>query len=181
MMNPESEEAAEHQSGALQRKQQLASLPAAGRLGTGLQRPNSDLPRTRFTKVARIEAPHESDGHFVSHGSKIFATQPGRRRKPAVPTFDTRTLGLPECPWPSCHRNYCFALFASSALASSSCSFLGDLAAYLGDPPPPGSRSPFSGRPRQPWSRHPRSMPAKSLATPCTRTDAPFLCLPAAS
>jgi hypothetical protein len=97
-MNPKSEEAAEHQSGALQRKQQLASLPAAGRLGTGLQRPNSDLPRTRFTKVARIEAPHESDGHFVSHGSKIFATQPGRRRKPRRPDIRHAHAGPPGMP-----------------------------------------------------------------------------------
>ncbi|OEL33662.1 hypothetical protein BAE44_0005321 [Dichanthelium oligosanthes] len=54
-----------------------------------------DLPPKRFTEppVARIEAEHVGDSTFVSHGTKILAMQPGEA-SPAIPAFDTRTLGL---------------------------------------------------------------------------------------
>ncbi|PVH67125.1 hypothetical protein PAHAL_1G431700 [Panicum hallii] len=69
---------------------------------------------SREPPVARIEAEHASDRTFVSHGTKIFAMQPGEA-SPAIPAFDTRTLGLSVCPWPFSDRDYGLPFFASAA------------------------------------------------------------------
>ncbi|KAL6601269.1 hypothetical protein ACP70R_044489 [Stipagrostis hirtigluma subsp. patula] len=102
-----------------------------------------DLPPKRFAEppVARIEAPHLRHCSFVSHGTKIFAMQPGEA-SPAIPAFDTHTLALTVCPWPSFHRDYGWPLFASAA--GKLFLFIHDLAAYLGDPPPHGGKTPWS-------------------------------------
>lgn len=104
----------------------------------------TDLPPKPFTEppVARIEAPHVRYGNFSSHGTRILAMQPGEA-SPAIPAFDTRTLGMTVCPWPSCHKRYGgLPLFASAA--GRLFVFMDVLAVYLGDPPPPGSKLPWS-------------------------------------
>ncbi|GJM87130.1 hypothetical protein PR202_ga03054 [Eleusine coracana subsp. coracana] len=56
---------------------------------------------------------------------------------PAIPAFDTHTLGLTICPWPSCHGGYPFFVSVAGKLF---------LAEYLGDPPPHGSTN------KTPWT-----------------------------
>nr|TKW42043.1 hypothetical protein SEVIR_1G357800v2 [Setaria viridis] len=106
---------------------------------------NPPAPPERFAEppVARIEAEHANDDrNFVSHGTKIFAMQPGEA-SPAIPAFDARTLGLSLCPWPSSSdRDYGLPFFASAA--GKLFVFTDAYAAYLGDQPPPGSKAPWA-------------------------------------
>ncbi|KAF8700417.1 hypothetical protein HU200_034355 [Digitaria exilis] len=69
---------------------------------------------------------HEISCHLISHGTKIFAMQPGEG-KPAIPAFDTHTHGVTICPWPSCQGNNYDVL-----------------AEVLGDQPPYDSKAPWS-------------------------------------
>ncbi|CAN6208140.1 unnamed protein product [Urochloa humidicola] len=103
---------------------------------------HTDLPPEQFTEapVARIEALHEISCNFISHGTKIFAIQPGET-KPAIPAFDTNTLGLTICPWPSCKGEYLNPLFASVAAAGKLFLFTDAHAEALGDPPPYDSKA----------------------------------------
>ncbi|RLM80781.1 hypothetical protein C2845_PM12G29690 [Panicum miliaceum] len=95
-----------------------------------------DLPK-RFTGAAE----HASDRTFVSHGTKIFAMQPGEA-SPAIPAFDARTLGLSVCPRPFSDRDYGLPFFASAA--GKLLVFTDTHAVYLGDQPPYGSKAPWS-------------------------------------
>ena len=75
----------------------------------------TELPPKRFTEppLTRIEAPHVRYWNFVSHGSKIFAMKV-KEASPAIPAFDTHTMSLTICPWPSCRADYyVIPLFAS--------------------------------------------------------------------
>ena len=105
----------------------------------------TDLPPTRFTEppVARIEAEHERDcDSVVSHGTKIFAMQPGEA-SPGIPAFDTRTLALSVCSWPyPGYSRGMLPLFASAA--GKLFAFTDVDAFYLGDQPPYGSKAPWS-------------------------------------
>ncbi|KAF8700416.1 hypothetical protein HU200_034354 [Digitaria exilis] len=93
--------------------------------------------------VARIEALHEVSCHLTSHGTKIFAMQPGEG-KPAIPGFDTHTHGVTICPWPSCQgNNYSNPLFVSVA-GDKLFLFMDVLAEVLGDQPPYDSKAPWS-------------------------------------
>ncbi|CAN6214451.1 unnamed protein product [Urochloa humidicola] len=105
--------------------------------------PDADLPPEPFTEplVARIEALNEISCDFISHGTKIFAMQPGEA-KPAIPAFDTHTLGLTICPWPSCKGEYVNPLVAS--VAGKLFLFIDVLAEALGDPPPYNSKAAWS-------------------------------------
>ncbi|KAJ1283278.1 hypothetical protein BS78_03G116200, partial [Paspalum vaginatum] len=111
--------------------------------------PDSDtdlLPPEQLTEppVARMEALHETSCEFISHGTKIFAMQPGEA-KPAIPAFDTATLGLAICPWPSCRGDYSDPLFAS--VGGKLFLFTNALAEYLGDQPSYDSTAPWSWTP----------------------------------
>ncbi|KAL6873593.1 hypothetical protein ACP4OV_013675 [Aristida adscensionis] len=100
-------------------------------------------PPERFPEppLARIEAPHVWPFNFVSHGTKIFAMRP-KEASPAIPAFDTRTLCLSMCPWPSL-TDYVVPLLAS--IDGKLFLFLDDLTGeYLGDPPPCHSKAPWS-------------------------------------
>ncbi|RLN09217.1 hypothetical protein C2845_PM11G23110 [Panicum miliaceum] len=90
-----------------------------------------------------LQSEHASDDdrNFVSHGTKIFAMQPGEA-SPAIPALDARTLGLSICPWPFSDRDYGLPFFASAA--GKLLAFTGTDAVYLGDQPPYGSRAPWS-------------------------------------
>ncbi|RLM55718.1 hypothetical protein C2845_PM10G07310 [Panicum miliaceum] len=105
----------------------------------------TDLLQPRhFTEppVARIDALHEISCSFISHGTKIFAMQPGEG-KPAIAAFDTHALGLTICLWPSCRGDYVNRpLFAS--VAGRLFLFTDVLAEALGDPPPYDSKAPWS-------------------------------------
>jgi len=108
--------------------------------------PDDLPPPERFTEppVARIEAEaaeYESERNFVSHGTKIFAMQPGEA-SPAIPAFDASTLALSLCPWPFSYRQYPLPFFASAA--GKLLAFTEFDAAYLGDQPPCGSKAPWS-------------------------------------
>ncbi|CAN6279728.1 unnamed protein product [Urochloa humidicola] len=142
---------------ALQQKQHLYLVLDDWERGYSVRRLDIDAfasgagdppPPERFTEppVARIEAEHaarESDRSFVSHGTKIFAMDPGEAT-PAIPALDTRTLGLSVCPWPptsSSNRNYVLPFFASAAgklFAFTDDAAAAARAAYLasGDRPP---------------------------------------------
>ncbi|CAO1947522.1 unnamed protein product [Urochloa humidicola] len=115
------------------------------KLDIGTFEPDADahLPPKPFTEppMARIEALHEISCDFVSHGTKIFAMQPGEA-KPAIPAFDTHTLGLTICLWPSCKGDYVNPLFAS--VAGKLFLFTDTLAEALGDPPPYDSKAAWS-------------------------------------
>ncbi|CAL5056236.1 unnamed protein product [Urochloa decumbens] len=109
----------------------------------------ADPPPERFTEppVARIEAEHamrESDRRFVSHGTKIFAMDPGEG-SPAIPALDTRTLGMSVCPWPpsSSDRNYVLPFFASAA---------GKLFVFTDDATARAGAAYLGGGDRQPYS-----------------------------
>ncbi|CAN6201978.1 unnamed protein product [Urochloa humidicola] len=115
---------------------------------------HTDLPPEQFTEapVARIEALHEISCNFISHGTKIFAMQPGET-KPAIPAFDTNTLGLTICPWPSCKGEYLNPLFASVAAAGKLFLFTDAHAEALGDPPPYDSKAAWA------WATHSHQVP----------------------
>ncbi|TVU27898.1 hypothetical protein EJB05_19399, partial [Eragrostis curvula] len=97
---------------------------------------DTELPANRFTEppvVARIDVAHHKVQNFVSHDTKIFA-MPHEEASPAIPVFDTHTLGLSLCP--CIDGNYGEPLFASAA--GKLFAFMDDLTAlYLaGDPTP---------------------------------------------
>ncbi|XP_062220929.1 uncharacterized protein LOC133920334 isoform X2 [Phragmites australis] len=104
---------------------------------------DTDLPPKWFTEppLARIEAPHVRSWNFVSHGTKIFAMK-AKEASPAIPAFDTHTLSLTICPWPSCHADYVIPLFVS--VGGKLFLFLEDQTEYLGDPPSYNSKAPWS-------------------------------------
>nr|CAB3451353.1 unnamed protein product [Digitaria exilis] len=104
---------------------------------------DTNLPPKGFTDqpLARIEAPHVRSWNFVSHDSKIFAMK-AKEASPAIPAFDTNTLSLTICPWPSCHADYVIPLFAS--ISDKLFLFLEDRTEYLGNPPPHDSNAPWS-------------------------------------
>ena len=111
-------------------------------------------PPTRFTEppVARLEAKHERDCFYsspvVSHGTKILAMQPGEAASLGIPAFDTRTLALSICPWPSpAHSREDFGLPLFASAAGKLFAFTDVDAFYLGDQPPYGSKAPWS------WTR----------------------------
>ncbi|OQU85884.1 hypothetical protein SORBI_3004G330500 [Sorghum bicolor] len=70
--------------------------------------------------------PPKRSWNFVSHGTKIFAMK-AKEASPAIPAFDTHTMSLTICPWPSCRADY-----------------LEDHTEYLADPPPYESNAAWS-------------------------------------
>ncbi|XBI63372.1 hypothetical protein VPH35_043809 [Triticum aestivum] len=121
---------------------------------------NTGLPPKRFTEppVARIEAPHVRSWNFISHASKIFAMK-AKEASPAIPAFDTRTMSLTICPWPSCRADYVIPLLAS--IGGKLFLFLEDRTEYLASPPPYDSSAPWS------WSTINSPLPFYNVQIAC--------------
>jgi len=65
-----------------------------------------------------------------------------KEASPAIPAFDTHTMSLTICPWPSCRADYVIPLFAS--IGGKLFAFLEDRTEYLADLPPYESNAPWS-------------------------------------
>ena len=73
---------------------------------------------------------------------KIFAMKV-KEASPAIPAFDTHTMSLTICPWPSCRVDY-YAIPLFVSIGGKLFAFLEDCTEYLADPPPYESNAPWS-------------------------------------